>query len=377
MRSKSENTNYLNNRDMLKNIHLSKASYTWYIDGTWRDTNYLNYDIILCDDRTFEDSIQKLILQKINKYLLESGEKRTSSIKESYKKMLTDEDYEEIYDKIVLFEGDIESNKDLLRKVRLHHYNRKLYEQGKKRVSDIDDETLNSIPVEDLVVRVFTYKHIEDKPEEEIKKRKTVADEKTKLNFPPYMHYGYYNGKFQCVAKSHHDKNENFSIHHGNINDKLALAFIKLCARYASRYNWRGYSYSDDMQGKALVQLTSVGLQFNELFSSNPFSYYTSTIKHSFTVVLNEEKHMQEIRDDLLVDNDQSPSWTKQLESDMSRTEHWDKILDNNNLHSSVIDENDNTNKSNEEDNESNSEDDITDEKEDEIEFVDQYISNN
>ena len=86
------------------------------------------------------------------------------------------------------------------------------------------------------------------------------------------------------------------------------------------------------MQGQALVQLTLVGLQFNELFSSNPFSYYTSTINHSFTVVFNEEKTMQKIRDDLLLENDQSPSWTKQLETDMARTKHWDDALGNNNL---------------------------------------------
>ena len=67
--------NYLQNRDVLNNILLSKASYTWYIDGDMKNTNYLKYDTILCDKKTYEESIQKLILQKVNKKFLDK-EKR-------------------------------------------------------------------------------------------------------------------------------------------------------------------------------------------------------------------------------------------------------------------------------------------------------------
>ena len=64
------------------------------------------------------------------------------------------------------------------------------------------------------------------------------------------------------------------------------------------------------MRGQALLQLTQIGLQFNEAKSDNPFAYYTGAVNNSFTRVLNTEKKNQDIRDDLLEKSDQMPSWT-------------------------------------------------------------------
>jgi hypothetical protein len=87
---------------------------------------------------------------------------------------------------------------------------------------------------------------------------------------------------------------------------------MKLCERYVTRSNWRGYSYRDEMQAQAILQLTQVGLQFDESKSQNPFSYYTSAITNSFTRVLNIEKQNQNIRDDILEMNSLNPSYTRQ-----------------------------------------------------------------
>jgi hypothetical protein len=93
---------------------------------------------------------------------------------------------------------------------------------------------------------------------------------------------------------------------------KLAQMFMKLCERYATRSNWRGYTYNEEMRGQALLQLSQIGLQFDESKSSNPFAYYTAAITNSFTRVLNIEKKMQNIRDDILEMNGLNPSWTRQ-----------------------------------------------------------------
>jgi hypothetical protein len=66
------------------------------------------------------------------------------------------------------------------------------------------------------------------------------------------------------------------------------------------------------MRGQALLQLSQIGLQFDESKSSNPFAYYTAAITNSFTRVLNIEKKMQNIRDDILEMNGLNPSWTRQ-----------------------------------------------------------------
>jgi hypothetical protein len=66
------------------------------------------------------------------------------------------------------------------------------------------------------------------------------------------------------------------------------------------------------MRGQALLQLSQIGLQFDESKSQNPFAYYTAAITNSFTRILNIEKKMQNIRDDILEMNGLNPSWTRQ-----------------------------------------------------------------
>jgi len=92
--------------------------------------------------------------------------------------------------------------------------------------------------------------------------------------------------------------------------------FLKLCERYSSRSNWRGYTYVDEMRGQALLQLSMIGLQFDESKSSNPFAYYTAAITNSFTRILNTEKRNQNIRDDILEMNSLNPSYTRQLNNE-------------------------------------------------------------
>ena len=69
------------------------------------------------------------------------------------------------------------------------------------------------------------------------------------------------------------------------------------------------------MQSQALMQLSQIGLQFDESKSENPFAYYTAAITNSFTRILNIEKKNQAIRDDLLEMNDMNPSFTRQNEN--------------------------------------------------------------
>ena len=67
------------------------------------------------------------------------------------------------------------------------------------------------------------------------------------------------------------------------------------------------------MRGQALVQLSQIGLQFNESKSDNPFAYYTAVVNNSFTRVLNIEKRNQNIRDDILIDQGHMPSYSRQI----------------------------------------------------------------
>ena len=137
-----------------------------------------------------------------------------------------------------------------------------------------------------------------------------------RVNFPPFWHYRIGENREPClVGKSHwlgDLSTGTFSKDHGAMTRRLAEMFMKLCERYATRSNWRGYTYNEEMRGQALLQLSQIGLQFDESKSQNPFAYYTAAITNSFTRILNIEKKNQNIRDDILEMNGLNPSWTRQ-----------------------------------------------------------------
>ena len=79
-----------------------------------------------------------------------------------------------------------------------------------------------------------------------------------------------------------------------------------------------GNTYIDEMRGQAILQLSQIGLQFDESKSENPFAYYTAAVTNSFTRVLNIEKKNQNIRDDMLEQNGLVPSMTRQNSQDFA-----------------------------------------------------------
>jgi hypothetical protein len=65
------------------------------------------------------------------------------------------------------------------------------------------------------------------------------------------------------------------------------------------------------MKGQAILQLTQIGLQFDESKSNNPFAYFTAAVTNSFVRIINIEKRSQNIRDDLLEINGMNPSYSR------------------------------------------------------------------
>lgn len=190
-----------------------------------------------------------------------------------------------------------------------------LLKEKDKKAEPVNPKTITN---KDIVIRVMCFDHIPLAPGRK-KTPKLNADHYAKLNFPPFQHFKIDDeGKPYCVGKSHWkgtvDKGH-FCIDKGHITETLARMFMKLCERYSMRSNWRGYTYVDEMRSQALLQLTMIGLQFDESKSSNPFAYYTAAITNSFTRVLNIEKRNQNIRDDILEMNNMTPSYTRQMQN--------------------------------------------------------------
>lgn len=249
---------YLTNKDLLKEIHLSKNTYC-----SFTKPEYHEYDIIV-------PSIEKINIRTIAEAKRNRASKMT---KEAY--------------------AAAEKKKSL-------------------KECEVDYKKINK---QDLVFRVMTFEHIPLAPGRK-KTIKNTADSHEKVNFPPFQHWKFdENDNLVCVGKSHWKggiKTGKFDKEHGQMTNNLARMFIKLCERYATRGNVRGYTYNDEMRGQAILQLTQIGLQFDESKSDNPFAYYTAAVTNSFVRIINIEKRNQNIRDDILEMNGMNPSWTRQ-----------------------------------------------------------------
>ena len=265
MTTGSPRVKYLTNKDLLREIHRSKLTYCSFLDAA-----HTEYDFIVSD-------IKQITKKKIEEF----RKKKQAELELIAKK-----------------------------------------EQIAKGVKNPKIKIpLTSIPEESIVIRVMTYDHIPINPEKE-GKAKTLSEKHMRCNFPPFQHFIRKDGELVCVLKSHWTgglQNGHFSKEHGKMTSNLALMFMKLVDRYGHRGNWRGYTYIDEMKCQALLQLSQVGLQFDESRSENPFAYYTQTITNSFMRILNIEKKNQNIRDDILIMNGASPSYTRMVDNEISQ----------------------------------------------------------
>jgi len=189
--------NYLNNKDILEEIHKSKNTYS-----SFTLPEYHRYDIIVTQ---LSEITEEIIAEaKINraKWL---GQKKY-------------EEHKAAGEKVKLIDCTVEPE---------------------------------SIPKTSLIFRVMTFDHI---PLNNARKKnpKTEADRHDKVNFPPFMHWKFDDeDQLMCVGKSHWIGDVNtgkFSKDHGKITNKLAMMYIKLSERYATKGNVRGYCVDSDTE---------------------------------------------------------------------------------------------------------------------------------
>lgn len=100
----------------------------------------------------------------------------------------------------------------------------------------------------------------------------------------------------------------------GKMSDSFARKLQLLTSKYARSARWGRYTFNDDMQSYAMMMLVKTWKAFDPEKSNNPFAFYTQCVKNSFIQYWNQEKRQRTIRDELLVDQGLTPSFTYQLE---------------------------------------------------------------
>ena len=145
----NKRVNYLNNKDILKEIHKSKTTFCSYVDP-----EYGQYDIILPE-------IGKINIRTI------------AEAKRNKAKRLQQQAFE--------------AAKLAGKRVKLAEF-------------EID---YRKITKEELVFRIMSFEHIPEEPGRK-KNPKTPADYRVKLNFPPFQHFKHDDaGELVCIGKSH------------------------------------------------------------------------------------------------------------------------------------------------------------------------------
>ena len=278
MATRPKRKKYLNNADLLREIHISKMSYCWVLDDA-----YNMYDYIVFDESEITEELLELASADRIKRL----------------------------------------NSSTLDKIRAEHA---FAAKKAKEYAEENNLLLHEVPIDEVVIRVITHEHIPFIENSDEKKVRT--------NFEPFKHYIVdESGELYEVARSHWRgslEEGNFSLTHGRQTNELGKMFIKLAEEISHKPNYRNYTYLDEMMGDARIQLVKNALLFNEsiLYKKvkpavqlNPFAYYTSFVNNAFRSVLNSEKNVRNIRDDLLEIQGFNPSHTRQIEIEMKMLE--------------------------------------------------------
>ena len=180
---------YLNNKDLLAEIHRSKCSFS-----SFTQPEYQQYDIIL-------PSLSKVNIRTI------------AEAKRAQAKRIG----------IAAFAAARAS--------------------GDKKVKLADcTPDYTTIAKTDVIIRIMTFDHIPLAPGRK-KTVKNTSDGHDKVNFPPFQHWKFNDqNELICVGKSHWKgpvDSGHFSKDHGRITENLGKMFIKLSERYARLYHYR------------------------------------------------------------------------------------------------------------------------------------------
>lgn len=82
----------------------------------------------------------------------------------------------------------------------------------------------------------------------------------------------------------------------GVASERLGELFLDLVDNFATRSNFSGYSYLEEMKSRAIFFLLSYSRSFNPEKSNNAFAYCTQIAKNAFRQVIKKENRHAETK---------------------------------------------------------------------------------
>lgn len=108
-----------------------------------------------------------------------------------------------------------------------------------------------------------------------------------------------------------------FDVSQGSLSEGLVVMIMMLVSKYARSGNWASYTFRDDMESAALLQLCDTALKFEETKGNNVFAYLTQIASNKFTAILNSEKTQRKIKSKLMQQAGYDATYNEQIDFEM------------------------------------------------------------
>ena len=84
------------------------------------------------------------------------------------------------------------------------------------------------------------------------------------------------------------------------VPDYIGECIFQIATRLATKPNFSGYSYKEDMISDGIENCLLYIMNFNEEKSQNPFAYFTQIIYYAFIRRIQKEKKQQEVKQKMI-----------------------------------------------------------------------------
>lgn len=122
----------------------------------------------------------------------------------------------------------------------------------------------------------------------------------------------------------------------GRMTENLGNMLLLLCKRYVMIPRFAKYTYTDDMQGFALLTLSKVWKSFDINLGKNPFAYFTQVIHHAYFQYDNQERKQRNIKDEIRISIGQNPSFNYAERSSTDDSHDANGDIDYMDIHDSI-----------------------------------------